>query len=131
VINDERAEHQRPSVELSARLAAAADRHAADMVARSYFEHDSLGGSTFVDRIRRTGYLPTDRSWVVGEILAWCRAECSTPRTIVSAWLASPPHRRVLLDPRFKELGVAIALGSPADADPTAATVAAEFGRVG
>jgi uncharacterized protein YkwD len=131
VINDERGKRLRQPVEADARLAVAADRHAADMVERGYFEHDSPGGSTFVDRIRRTGYLATDGPWVVGEVLAWCSAECATPRGIVSAWLASPPHRRVLLDPRFAEVGVGVAPGSPRDRAPTAATVAAEFGRVG
>jgi hypothetical protein len=40
------------------------------------------------------------------------RAECATPRS-------------------NREVGVAVALGSPRTSEPTAATVAAEFGRVG
>ena len=39
-----------------ARLARAARRHAADMVARGFFSHDAPGGVSFVDRLRRVGY---------------------------------------------------------------------------
>lgn len=131
VINEERVKRLRHSVAAETHLGAAADRHAADMVARAYFSHDSPGGSTFVDRIRRAGYLTSGGPWVVGEVLAWCAAACATPQGIVAAWLASPPHRRVLLDPRYEDVGVGVALGSPSDSAASAATVTAEFGRVG
>jgi uncharacterized protein YkwD len=45
------------------------------------------------------------RSRRVGESLAWmvrCDAE-----TIVRMWLNSPAHRRVLLSPSFRRIGVA------------------------
>jgi uncharacterized protein YkwD len=111
------------------RLALAASRHTVDMVARHYFGHTSLGGTTFLDRIRRTGYLPQSGRWHAGEILGWASGGQATPRGIVNAWMASPENRRILLDPKLTEVGVGLAVGSPRAADATAITVDADFGH--
>jgi uncharacterized protein YkwD len=130
LLNQQRAGGQRSAVAGNARLADAARGHATDMVARHYFAHTSLGGATFVDRIRRTGYLPSRGGWSAGEILAWASGPLATPRGIVDAWMASPEHRRILLDRRFSDVGVGVAFGAPdASADP-AITVDADFGRI-
>src|SRR4029450_7009114 len=42
---------------MSEQLSEAALRHASDMERRHYFSHVSRNGSSFVQRIRRTGYL--------------------------------------------------------------------------
>jgi uncharacterized protein YkwD len=130
LLNEQRAGGQRSSVGPNARLAAAARGHAADMVARHYFAHTSLGGATFVDRIRRSGYLPSRGQWSAGEILAWASGPLATPRGIVDAWMASPEHRRILMDRRFSEVGVGVAIGSPESSAETAITVDADFGRI-
>jgi uncharacterized protein YkwD len=101
------------------------------MVARHYFAHTSLGGATLVDRIRRTGYLPSRGQWSAGELLSWASGEKATPRAIVDAWMASPGHRRTLLDPRFSDIGVGVAIGAPRPAAGSAITVDADLGRVG
>src|SRR5918997_4782785 len=71
VLNAERARHRLRPLRLNRRLSKAARRHARDMARRKYFSHDSLGGGSFVDRIRRAGYLRGARTWFVGENLAW------------------------------------------------------------
>lgn len=130
LLNEERAGAQRSPVSANSRLATAAKGHAVDMVARHYFAHTSLGGATFVDRIRRAGYLPSRGQWSAGEILAWASGPLATPRGIVDAWMASPEHRRILMDPRYSDVGVGVAVGAPeASADP-ALTVDADFGRI-
>ena len=96
------------------------------MVRRGYFSHDSRDGRTFVTRIRATGYLARARLWTVGENLAWGSMEKGTPRTIVSAWMASPPHRRNILNRRFTAIGIAIVAGAPVAAQD-AATYVTEF----
>jgi uncharacterized protein YkwD len=133
LIGRERAAAGRAPVAPNRRLAVAAKRHAADMVMRRYFAHTSMGGSTLVDRIRRTGYLPRQGPWRVGEILAWTSGAPATPRGIVDAWMASPEHRRVLLDPKLSDVGMGLVLGSPRPQPPSgpALTVDADFGRVG
>ena len=70
-LNRERAHHGLRRLTLNKRLARAARRHARDMARRNYFSHDTLGGGSFVDRIRRAGYLQGRERWIVGENLAW------------------------------------------------------------
>ena len=71
-------------------------------------------GSSFVDRIRRTGYFRRISSWFVGENLAWgAGPNRSSPRGIVAAWMASPPHRQNILNSRFREVGIGVVEGAP------------------
>ena len=37
----------------------------------------------------------------------------ATPAVIVAEWIASPPHRRILLGRDFREVGVGVAAGAP------------------
>jgi uncharacterized protein YkwD len=131
LLNEQRGGAGRSAVSANGRLATAARRHASDMVARHYFAHTSLGGSTFIDRIRRAGYLPSRGRWSAGEILAWASGPQATPRGIVDAWMASPEHKRILLDPKFADVGVGVVVGAPQADQSPAITVAADFGRVG
>jgi uncharacterized protein YkwD len=83
-------------------------------------------------RVRATGYLRSVATWALGETLAWGSKSCSTPAATVAAWMDSPAHRRVLLSPRYLEVGVGVTLGVPfAPAPATGATYAAELGVVG
>jgi uncharacterized protein YkwD len=131
LLNGQRAGGGLSATASTSRLAVAARRHAADMVARHYFAHTSLGGTTFVDRIRRTGYLPSSGRWAAGEILAWASGDQATPRGIVESWMASPEHRRILMDPTFSEVGVGLTFGAPQAGLTPALTVDADFGRIG
>jgi uncharacterized protein YkwD len=131
LLNQQRAGQGRSATSPNHRLALAAGRHAADMVARHYFAHTSLGGSTFVDRIRRTGYLPSKGRWSAGEILAWASGSQATPRGIVNAWMDSPEHRKILMDPTFSDVGVGVTFGAPQGGQGPALTVDADFGRIG
>jgi uncharacterized protein YkwD len=115
-------------LKLNKRLSKAARRHARDMVRRDYFAHDSLGGGSFVDRIRRTGYLRGAGRWSVGENLAWGTHTNSAPRSITSMWMNSPGHRANILSPSFREVGIGLALGAPGQGGGPAATYATEFG---
>jgi uncharacterized protein YkwD len=127
-VNAERAARSLPPLVIRAQLATAARRHARDMVARHYFSHTSPSGRTFIDRLRAAGYLPANRAWAAGEVLAWGAAELSTPTATVAAWMRSPGHRRVLLRRRYRDVGVGIARPTPFGAQ--GATYAAELGQV-
>ena len=48
---------------------------------------------------------------MLGEDLAWGTGSDAQPEAIVQAWMDSPPHRRIMLDCRFSQLGVGIAAG--------------------
>ena len=129
-LNAQRERHGLRPLKLNKRLSKAARRHARDMVRRDYFAHDSLGGGTFLDRIRRSGYLKGARSWSVGENLAWGSNERSAPRTITSMWMNSAGHRANILSPAFREVGIGFSIGAPG-ASGQAATYATEFGTRG
>jgi uncharacterized protein YkwD len=98
---------------LNGRLSRAAVRHARDMVRRRYFSHFSPSGSSFLQRIKRTGYLSRVRAWSAGENIAWGSGGLATPRSIVRAWMRSPGHKANILNRRFREIGLGIARRSP------------------
>ena len=131
LLNIERSRRGLRPLKANRKLRRAAARHARDMDARNYFNHNSLGGSSFVDRIRRAGYLRGARSWVVGENLAWGTSTLASPRSIMRAWMNSPGHRANILNRRFKEIGVGISLGAPQGGHSNGATYATSFGARG
>src|SRR3954467_852523 len=116
---------------LSRRLSAAARAHSRAMARRHFFSHDSLNGASFLDRIRRTGYLHGARSWTVGENIAYGSGRLSTPRAIGRAWMNSPGHRANILSSSFHAIGIGIAAGTPHGRGPTGATYTTDFGRRG
>lgn len=130
LLNAERARRGLRPLRADRRLAKAARGHGRDMVSRRYFAHDSLDGRDFAARIRATGYVPRTGGLVIGENLAWGSMSLGTPREIVSSWMASPPHRRNILNRRFSAIGIAIVKGAPGAA-PNAATYVTEFGHRG
>jgi uncharacterized protein YkwD len=130
LLNGERARRGIRPLKVNKRLNRAARRHAIDMATRDYFSHTSQSGASFVDRIRRSGYLRRARSWFVGENIAWGTGTLSTPRSIVRAWMESPGHRANILSRRFREVGIGISFGAPVHAagNPSG-TYTTSFGR--
>lgn len=124
LLNQERAERGLGPLRANKRLALAAKRHAADMVRRDYFSHVAPGGTDFVARIRRAGY----GAPALGENLAAGSGEYSTPAATVRGWMDSPGHRSNILNRRFREAGVGVALGAPSLGGSESATYALTFG---
>ena len=127
LVGAERAARGLPPVRPAPALALAARRHAADMAARGYFAHVSPTGGTVERRARRAGYLDDAPCWALGEDLGVAPPSVATAQAVVAAWMASPSHRSVVLDPDFREVGVAVAGGAPAG-DGTGATFVLELG---
>jgi uncharacterized protein YkwD len=128
LINVQRHSHGLPAVRLNPRLSQAARAHSRDMVRRRYFSHTTPEGLSFADRIRGTGYLRASRQWFVGENLAWGWRGRDSARRIVRAWMHSPPHREVMLNPAYREVGIGIVSGVPRPLPPGGATYTADFG---
>jgi hypothetical protein len=95
------------------RLRAAARGHARDMVGRHYFAHVSPEGRDLTNRVQKVGYLRGARDWDIGENIAWGSGAASAPKAIVEAWMRSPPHRAVILNPSYTEGGAGIVHGTP------------------
>ena len=104
-INDFRARHHLAPLRPSRNLLAAADAHSLAMARRGFFAHESADGSAFWKRVRR---FYTDRGfarWSVGENLLWSSPDVDAAGAL-QMWLASPPHRRNLLTPDWREIGL-------------------------
>lgn len=129
LIDRVRRRHGLRAVRFNARLALAARRHATDMAAHDFFAHVSPGGATVEARVKRAGYLGGVREWWLGEALAWGQSRAGAPQAILRGLLASPPHRAILLDPSFRDLGVGVAKGTPRGSGHGALTVTLDFGR--
>jgi uncharacterized protein YkwD len=129
LINEQRNANGVHPVQPNTDLRAAALSHSTEMVREGYFEHTSPDGLTFVDRIEATGYMRGARSWEVGENLVWGNGPLSTPQSLVTSWMNSPPHRENLLRDRFREIGIAAVVGTPQNgSDHTGVTVSSEYG---
>lgn len=129
LINEERTSYGLQPVTPNSDLRQAALSHSNEMVNQGYFAHTSPAGLTFMDRIEATGYMRSARTWVVGENLVWGNGPLSTPRSLVTAWMNSPPHRENLLRDRFREIGIAAVVGTPEKStDLTGVTVSSEYG---
>jgi uncharacterized protein YkwD len=127
LINGVRRAHGLATLRLNAQLSRAARGHSRDMVRRRYFAHNTPEGLSPAHRVRGTGYLAGNRRWLVGETLAWWRGS-ATPATIVRGWMHSPPHRHVLLEPSFRDIGIGVVLGTPRPPGRGGATYSADFG---
>jgi uncharacterized protein YkwD len=82
-------------------LATTANAHSTDMATRDYFSHYAPGGVSPFQRMRAAGY----KYRAAGENIAAGRS-LSSPEAVVRAWLKSPAHCRVLMNRKYRELGV-------------------------
>ena len=92
-------------VRLSATLSEIALQHALDMARHHYFDHQDLRGRSPADRVKAAGY----REQRIAENIAY---GILSTEDAIAGWLNSPGHCENLMDPRFKEMGIAFALGS-------------------
>ncbi|MFC3572280.1 CAP domain-containing protein [Streptomyces yaanensis] len=105
--NAERAAAGLPPLAGDPLLAAAAQAHSADMVARAFYAHTSPDGREPWDRAAAAG----SRHRTVGENIA-CGQR--SPAEVVRGWMDSPGHRANILKPAFTHMGVGFAGGGRA-----------------
>ncbi len=104
-VNRIRRSHGLRPLRASPELTEAARLHSLDMGEHGYFDHASLGGGAFWRRIERFYPDRGFRLWSVGENLLWVSPGVSSAEA-VTLWLRSPKHRRILLDARWREIGL-------------------------
>jgi uncharacterized protein YkwD len=130
LVNAERAQRGLPALRDSSLLDKAAGFHSTDMVRRKYFAHVAPNGLDPRRRVARTGYLRGCRSPAIGETIAFGTAVYGSPVELVKSLMESAPHRAIILDRRFREIGVGLALGAPMDGfGDFGSTLALNFGR--
>jgi uncharacterized protein YkwD len=104
-INVFRTQHNLVPLRLSASLTTAAREHSQQMAADGYFAHESADGSAFWKRIQRNYASTARRYWSVGENLLWASPDIDAQGALQD-WLNSPEHRKNLLAPNWREIGV-------------------------
>jgi len=102
LVNEERAKAGCPAVTPDARLVTAARAHSVDMANRHYFEHSTPNGVTAGTRISDAGY----RWSAYGENIAEGYPDAVS---VMKGWMASPGHRKNILNCRLRNLGVGLA----------------------
>ena len=104
-VNALRQAEGRAALEYSDLLAEAAMRHARDLAAAQHFSHLGSNGSDVAERVSAVGY-----GWcVVAENIAKGH---ETLAEVLSAWNASPGHRKNMLSPEMRAFAVARAEGN-------------------
>ena len=87
-----------PPVSMNAQLNAAAATHARDMSVQNRPWHFGSDGSSPIDRAIRVGY----QGLLLGETIS---ETFETELETLSAWMAQPDTRAVILDPRASDFG--------------------------
>lgn len=87
------------------RLNDAASEKISDMIEKNYFAHVSPDGKGAGEWVKEAGY----RYILIGENLAM--GNFKDEEDLVAAWMASPGHRANILNPKFKEIGIAAKKG--------------------
>jgi uncharacterized protein YkwD len=104
-VNAARRAAGRPPLAADPRLDAAAQAHADDMLARSYYAHVGADGSTPLSRVQAAGFAAAS----VAENIA---ARHLSADAAMAGWMASSEHRRNILNPTLTSLGAGIAVGA-------------------
>lgn len=105
--NRERARAGLPPLSRDPRLAAAAQAHSADMVARDFYSHTAPDGGGPRDRAAAAG----SALRTVGENIACGQRSAAE---VVQGWMNSPGHRANILQAGFTRIGVGFAGGGRA-----------------
>lgn len=129
-INVVRRSHGRAHLTLSTQLTRAGQEHARELALAGYFSHDWSDGTPFARWIRRFYPVAGGRSWSAAENLEWSAQELTAGQA-VELWLASPAHRRILLDKRWRQIGLGVIRANGAGGiygGQSVVIMAAEFG---
>lgn len=113
-VNRERVAKNLSPVTYNKDLEMAAQLHAEDMFVREYFDHFNPDGQSHLDRINNIGYANVDIATCncrafkasVGENIA--KGQLSV-NWAMNEWMESPSHKKNILSPYFKEMGIGIA----------------------
>ena len=89
------------------RITEAARLHSQDMADSSNFSHRGSDGSMVDDRADKLGI----SNWsAIGENIAYLRGFDDVAASAIEKWLESPSHKKNLLDKRWKETGIGVAV---------------------
>ncbi|MEU4288195.1 CAP domain-containing protein [Kribbella sp. NPDC026596] len=97
--NQERAKAGCGALRTNSALTNAAEAHAADMVDKHYFAHDSQDGRSPFDRMKAAGF----KGGAMAENIA---VGYSSAAAVVKGWMNSPGHRQNILNCSYTMIGI-------------------------
>ncbi|MCD7058607.1 CAP domain-containing protein [Pelagibacterium xiamenense] len=102
-LNAMRRDEDLPEVSHNATLQAVADEQAAIMARTGNVAHTAESGEAFITRLRRQNF------WGgAGENLA---GGPPTLEAVIDGWMTSPTHHRVMVNPDYRQFGLAVRRG--------------------
>ncbi|WP_172253755.1 CAP domain-containing protein [Saccharibacillus deserti] len=117
-LNEIRAKVGVGPLELDPRLTQASQSHAA-YYNRHHFEGlsahsetqgtEGFTGSSSQDRAKAAGWSDVGMSWGIGEVMAF---QQETTRDAIDAWLGTAYHRKIILDGKYKVVGIGLQEGT-------------------
>ncbi|HEV3035263.1 MAG TPA: CAP domain-containing protein [Solirubrobacteraceae bacterium] len=130
LINRLRHVHGQRALRANRELRGVAASQVVAMVRRDYFADVRPTGQTPLSLVAITRYPVHAAEFAVGQNIAWGTGSDTTPAHIVQEWMASPPHREIMLSGEYRDVGVAVTPAVPAilGAGGHGATYAIEFG---
>ncbi len=130
LVNQVRRAHGLHPLHANHELGHVAASQVTSMVHRDYFSDDRPTGQTPLSLVAVTRYPVHAAQFAVGENIAWGTGSFTTPTHIVAEWMASPPHREIMLSADYRDAGVAVTPTLPAvlNAGHRGATYAIELG---
>lgn len=114
LVNRLRAAHGLRPLRVNAELDGVAAAQVTSMVREDWFADDRPSGQTPLSLVARTRYAAHAPELSIGQNIAWGTGSYATPAHIVAEWLASPPHREVMLSSAYREAGAGVAPAVPA-----------------
>ena len=109
LINEIRRKNGMKDLIWSDQVANIARQHSQSMATNKFFSHRGLDGSMIDDRADAVGL---KKWWAIGENIAFNRGYAKPAEFAVECWMDSQGHRRNLLDARWRETGVGVAVNS-------------------
>jgi uncharacterized protein YkwD len=106
-LNAVRHAHGLRSLERSAALSRAADDHVRALALAGQFRHEWPDGRPFKVWIRAYYSVARTHFWSVGENLLWTSGDLDALQA-ANMYLASPPHRRILLMRSWRQIGIGV-----------------------
>ncbi|HWD10642.1 MAG TPA: CAP domain-containing protein [Solirubrobacteraceae bacterium] len=130
LIDRMRSHHGQRSLHRNVELGTVAESQVASMLRWNYFADVRPSGQTPLALVGVTPYRAHAAFMAVGQNIAWASGSAATPAHILADWMASPPHRAIMLSGKFRDAGVAVepALPSVLGAGSRGAVWAVEFG---
>jgi uncharacterized protein YkwD len=104
-VNAVRKEHGLVALRLNRALGDSARGHSRSMAEHGYFRHASYDGSSFWRRIKPVYNPLQGRYWRAGENMVWAAPGLSAAQA-VDMWMKSPPHRKNILTPSWRDIGI-------------------------